>query len=75
MTKLEQVYEVAKPLDEAALEEIARLTSIVGIQKVRIHPGLQAVTVGWDAARLSRGAMESILARHGLAVRAKSSVE
>ncbi|MBY0373318.1 MAG: hypothetical protein K2Q23_04945 [Bryobacteraceae bacterium] len=71
MTKLERVYEVTKPLDEATQEEIAKLTSIVGIQKVRVHSDLKSVTVGWDAARLSEGAMESILARHGLAVQAK----
>ena len=72
MTKLERVYEVVKPLDEATQEEIAKLTTLVGIQKVRVHPDLKSVTVGWDAARLSESAMESILARHGLAVSQKA---
>ena len=71
MTKLERVYEVTKPLDESTQEEIAKLTAIVGIQRIKVHPDLKSVTVGWDAARLTEKAMESILARHGLAVKPK----
>ena len=69
MTKCERTYELARPLDEALLQQISALHSVVGIQKLRVAPQLDAITVGWDAARLSIPQLESLLAQHGLALK------
>ncbi len=69
MTKCERTYELARPLDEALLEQISALHSVVGIQKLRVAPQLDAITVGWDAARLSIPQLESLLAQHGFALK------
>ena len=65
MTKCERTYELARPLDAALLEQIGAMHSIVGIQKLRPSAKLDAITVGWDAARLSIPQLESLLAQHG----------
>lgn len=69
MTKCERTYELARPLDDALLQQISALHSVVGIQKLRVAPQLDAITVGWDAARLSIPQLESLLAQHGLALK------
>lgn len=69
MTKCERTYELARPLDDALLEQIAALHSVAGIQKLCAAPQLDAITVGWDAARLSIPQLESILAQHGFALK------
>lgn len=66
MTKCERTYELASPLDAALLEQVNELHAVVGIQKLRVAPALDAITVGWDAARLSIPQMESLLRAHGL---------
>ena len=69
MTKCERTYELARPLDDALLQQISALHSVVGIQKLRVASQLDAITVGWDAARLSIPQLESLLAQHGLALK------
>lgn len=69
MTKCERTYELARPLDPALLEQIRALHSVLGIQKLRVAPQMDAITVGWDAARLSTPQLESLLAQHGLALK------
>ena len=69
MTKCERTYELASPLDAALLEQVGVLHGIHGIQKLRIAPQLDAITVGWDAARLSIPQLESLLAQHGIALK------
>ena len=69
MTKCERTYELARPLDEALLEQVNTLLGIHGIQKLRVAPQLDAITVGWDAARLSIPQMESLLAQRGFALK------
>lgn len=65
MTKCERTYELARPLDPVLLERVGALQGIHGIQKLRIAPQLDAITIGWDAARLSIPQLESLLAQHG----------
>jgi len=66
MTKCERTYDLDRPLDAALLEAVARVRGVYGIQKLNIHPSLTALSVGWDASRLSLPQMESILAGLGL---------
>lgn len=72
MTKCERIYEVVKPLDESALEAINRLHGVFGIQKLKVNPALDTLTVGWDAARLTQAQVESMLAQNGLSVRLRT---
>lgn len=69
MTKCERTYELARSLDDALLGQINALHGVAGIQKVRLAPQLDAITVGWDAARLSIPQLESLLAQHGFALK------
>ena len=69
MTKCERTYELAGPLDDALLGQVSSLLGIHGIQKLRVAPQLDAITVGWDAARLSIPQVESLLAQHGFALK------
>lgn len=69
MTKCERTYELASPLDAALLEQVSALHGIHGIQKLRVTPKLDAITVGWDAARLSIPQLESLLAQRGFALK------
>ena len=69
MTKCERTYELAGPLDATLLEKVGTLHGIVGIQKLKVAPQLDAITVGWDAARLSIPQLERILAQHGFSLK------
>lgn len=69
MTKCERTYELARPLEAALLEKVGALQGVVGIQKLRVAPQLDAITVGWDAARLSIPQLESLLAQYGFALK------
>ena len=66
MTKCERTYELARPLDDELLEQVNSLHGVVGIQKLRVAPQLDAITLGWDAARLPIPQLESIPAQRGL---------
>ncbi len=69
MTKCERTYELARPLDDALLGQVSSLLGMHGIQKLRVASQLDAITVGWDAARLSIPQLESLLAQHGFALK------
>ncbi len=69
MTKCERTYELARPLDDALLGQVSSLLGMHGIQKLRVASQLDAITVGWDAARLSIPELESLLAQHGFALK------
>jgi hypothetical protein len=66
MTKCERTYQLLEPLKEVHLEAIARAHGVYGIQKLKADASLSALTVGWDASRLSLPQVESILAGLGL---------
>jgi len=69
MTKCERTYELARPLDDGLLKQIGAMQGIVGIQKLRPSTQMDAITVGWDAARLSIPQLESLLAQHGFSLK------
>ncbi len=69
MTKCERTYELASPLNAALLKQVSALHGVVGIQKLRVAPQMDAITVGWDAARMSIPQLESLLAQHGFALK------
>jgi hypothetical protein len=66
MTKCERTYHFDRPLDSTLLEAVSKAHGVYGIQKLKVDPSLLSVSVGWDASRLSRLQVESILAGFGL---------
>jgi copper chaperone CopZ len=68
MTKVEVSYALAAPLSGEALETIARLHGVYGLQAVKVAPALDALTVLYDATRLRPAEVDRILLDAGLAV-------
>ena len=69
MTKVTLHYDLLQPLTDSDLDNIANVHSTYGIVRVRVAPSLDKITVDYDASRLVKTDVESILARHGLSIR------
>jgi hypothetical protein len=69
MTKVTLHYDLARPLTDPDLENIANLHSTYGIARVQVAPSLDKITVDYDASRLSKRDVEAELLRHGIPVR------
>jgi len=67
MTKVQIRFKLQKPLDDAALTAIATVNSKYGIQKIKVAPALDALTVEYDATRLRPAEVEAALAGAGIA--------
>ena len=68
MTKVTLHYNLARPLTEPELESIAVLPSVFGIARVQVAPALDKITVDYDASRMMKTDVESVLHRHGLPI-------
>ena len=68
MTKVQMRFRLQKPLDDAMLARISDAYALYGIQKVKVAPSLDALTVEYDATRLRPAEVESALAGAGLPV-------
>jgi hypothetical protein len=68
MTKVQMRFRLQRPLDDALLSRIADTYSIYGIQKIRVNPSLDGLTVEYDATRLRPAEVESALATAGIPV-------
>lgn len=66
MTKVDIHFRLQRPLDEALLPRISGLYAIYGIQKVRVDPNMEGITVEYDATRLRPAEVESALANAGI---------
>lgn len=71
MTKVEIQFPLERPLDDALMARIAGVYSIYGIQKIRLDPSLNGLTVEYDATRLRPAEVHSALARAGIPVAPK----
>jgi hypothetical protein len=71
MTKVQVTFELERPLDEGAMEAIAKAHGYYGIQLVRLLPSLDSVLVEYDASRLAETDVESTLHRAGVPVKRK----
>jgi len=69
MTKVTLHYDLVRPLEDADLPKLANIHSVYGIVRVRPAASLGAVTVDYDASRLMKDDVESILARYGIPIR------
>jgi hypothetical protein len=68
MTKVQIRFRLARPLNDALLQRLADVNSLYGIQRIRLAPTMDSVTVEYDATRLRPAEVESALAGAGLAV-------
>jgi len=69
MTKVDLNFDLSRPMGDDDLDAIARVHGVYGILRVILRqPGLDAVTVQWDASRLSSRDVEAALVRAGIPV-------
>lgn len=69
MTKVTLHYDLTRPLNDADLNNIYTVHSTYGMARVQVAPALDKITVDYDASRLTKKDMESVLARHGIPIR------
>jgi hypothetical protein len=67
MTKVQRYFHLQRPINEALMEQIARVNSIYGIERVRIEPSGNLM-VEYDATRLNTAQVEAALESAGIAV-------
>lgn len=68
MTKVTLHYDLSRALTEPELRSVADLPSTYGIARVQVAPGLDKLTVDYDASRMMKTDVESVLHRHGLPI-------
>jgi hypothetical protein len=68
MTKVTLHYDLSRALTEPELGSVADLTSTYGVERVQMAPGLNKIVVDYDASRLMKDDVESVLHRHGLPI-------
>jgi hypothetical protein len=71
MTNVQVHFHLQRPLDNAMLASIERVHAVYGIQRVRIAPTMDGLTVDYDATRLRPAEVESALAAAGIPVAAQ----
>jgi len=68
MTKVTLHYDLTRPLTDSDLANVANLHSTYGIVRVSVAPSLTAITVDYDASRLSKEDVEAMLMRNGIPI-------
>ena len=66
MTKVTLHYDLTRPLTDEDYTNIAAMHSTYGISRVVPDPSGSKLTVDYDASRLGKMQVESVIARHGL---------
>ena len=74
MTKVTLHYDLSRTLSDSDLENIARVHSVYGIVRAQVSPGLDKITVDYDASRLMKQDVEAVLARHDIPIQAAAVV-
>ena len=74
MTKVQINFQLQHALDDELMLRIANAYSIYGIQKIRLAPSQDGLTVEYDATRLRPAEVQSALARAGIPVVTKGPV-
>jgi hypothetical protein len=68
MTKVQLRYDLAKPLDDKLMDQIARVHGVYGMESVRPNDTLDKLIVNYDASRLSEAEVETVLLKAGLPI-------
>ncbi|HZU25700.1 MAG TPA: hypothetical protein VFA04_09265 [Bryobacteraceae bacterium] len=74
MTKLQLHYPLVRPLNDSDAGAVANVHSWYGIMRVIPAPGLDRVTVEYDASRLSEKDVEAVLHRFGIPIQRQFQV-
>jgi hypothetical protein len=72
MTKVTLHYDLIRPLEDADLPRLVDLHSVYGIVRVRPAASLHALTVDYDASRMMKSDVESVLMRYGMPIRSNA---
>jgi len=72
MTKVQRFFQTERALDETLMEQLANVSSIYGIERVKMEPSGRLM-VEYAATRLNTAQVEGILERSGIAVREVAS--
>ena len=67
MTKVQRHFHLQRPIDEPLMEQIAHVNSIYGIDRIRVEPSGNLM-VEYDATRLNRAELETVLERAGIPI-------
>ena len=68
MTKVQVHYQLTRPLDDTLLEAINRTHAVYGMQRVQVSNTGDAITVEYDASRLTPTDVDNALRGSGLPV-------
>jgi len=68
MTKVQIEYDLLRKIGDDDAGAIGNVHGYYGIQKVRIAPSLDHITVDYDATRLSPADVSSVLVRYGVPI-------
>jgi allophanate hydrolase subunit 1 len=68
MTRVEIHFRLCQPLSDKLLPAIASAHAVYGIERVRLSPTMDSLTVEYDATRLRPADVEASLAHAGIAV-------
>lgn len=68
MTKVTLHYDLERPLTEPELQNVADLPSTYGIARVQVAPTLDKLIVDYDASRMMKTDVESVLHQHGVPI-------
>jgi len=66
MTKVQIAFQLQHSLDDELMTRIAGAYSIYGIQKIRVAPSEDGITVEYDATRLRPAEVHAALTRAGI---------
>ena len=66
MTKVDIEFQLARPLDEALQERVARAQAIYGINRIHVSPDSSRITVDYDASRLTPAQVAAALLGAGI---------
>ena len=66
MTKVQIHFRLQKPLDDTLLTRLSDVNAVYGIQKVKVAPTLDSLTVEYDASRLRPAEVEAALTGAGI---------
>ncbi|MGB7762288.1 MAG: hypothetical protein WBL61_20810 [Bryobacteraceae bacterium] len=68
MTKVQIRFRLRQPPSESLFQTIANAHTLYGIQRVRLAPAMDSLTVEYDATRLRPAEVEAALAGAGIAI-------
>ena len=68
MTKVQLDYDLIRKIDDSDAEAIGSVHGYYGIQKVRIAPSLDHISVDYDATRMTPADLTNVLVRFGVPI-------